>query len=425
MIRRLRYRFILVATAALVIAVSLTLSAVLLLSSRRIDIQYGAVLEAILENGGRLPGRLPDDERIDVDEIPELLYELRFFSVVVDGDGNVSGRDTGHIATVDRQTADRAVGTAVRTGRPEGRVRAERFYFNYASRQTEEGRLYVFIDVSSRAWILREITSYMWIVGLCIAAIFLLIIFFYSREVIAPYVESMEKQQQFITNASHELKTPLAVISANTEMTEKLSGETRWTRSTLKQVERLNGLVARLVTLARMREKKPEDLMPVDMSRVASEEADDFEDVVTVSGKRFSKSVEMGVTVKGDEKSLRELCAILLDNAAKYCDEGGCVSISLAGGRHPALTVSNTYAGEGKVDTSRFFERFYRQDGSHNSQKQGYGIGLSIARDIAFHMEANLRCTFRGGVISFAVTMKRDGPGSGGANPHSDAADKV
>ena len=124
--------------------------------------------------------------------------------------------------------------------------------------------------------------------------------------------------------------------------------------------------------------------------------------------------MENGVTVRGDEKSLRELCAILLDNAAKYCDEGGCVSISLTGGRHPVLMVSNTYAGEGKVDTSRFFERFYRQDGSHNSQKQGYGIGLSIARDIAFHMEANLRCTFRDGVISFAVTMKRDGPAAGG-----------
>ncbi len=416
MIRRLRYRFILVATAALIIAVTLTMSAVMALASHRIDTQYSGLLDAILENGGSLPQRLPDDDaRIGADEIPELLYELRYFTVTVDKDGNVSSRNTEHIASVDAGTAEAAAGKAMKTHRARGRVKVDRSYFNFASAENDGVKLYVFIDVTSRAWILRETTGYMWIVGLCIAVIFLLIIFHYSKRVIAPYVESMEKQQQFITNASHELKTPLAVISANTEMTEMLSGQTKWTQSTLKQVERLNGLVARLVTLARMREKKPEDLMPVDMSHIVSEEAENFEDVVTVSGKRFTKSVDRGVTVRGDEKSLRELCSILLDNAAKYCDEGGCVSIALTGGRHPVLTVSNTYAGDGNVDTSRFFERFYRQDGSHNSQKQGYGIGLSIARDIAFHMEANLRCTFRDGVICFAVTMKRDTQAPGGA----------
>ncbi len=409
MIRRLRYRFILAATAALIAAMVLTMTVVLVLSSRRIDAQYAGVLDAILDNDGQLPKLVPDEDgRISLDEMPELMYEIRFFTVTVGSDGAAVDRDVEHITTVSAQAADRIAERAARAHRAYGRLRMDRAWYSYGSREEGEGRLFAFIDVTSRAWILEEIRAYMGLVSVCIVVFFLLIIFRYSRRIIAPYVESMEKQQQFITNASHELKTPLAVISANTEMTEMLSGETKWTKSTLKQVERLNGLVARLVTLARMREKKSEDLMPVDMSRIASEEADNFEDVVTISGKSFSKNVEGSVIVRGDEKSLREMCTILLDNAAKYCDEGGRVSISLTGGRHPVLTVSNTYAGDGKVDTSRFFDRFYRQDGSRNSQKQGYGIGLSIAQDIAFHMDATLRCTFRDGVISFAVTMKRE-----------------
>ncbi len=416
MIRRLRYKFILAATAALIAAMVLTMTGVMFMASGRIDAQYSGVLDAILQNGGRLPALISDaDGRISLEDVPELLYELRFFTVTVDGEGGVVDRDVTHIATVSRQMADRAAGMAAASRRSEGRIRLERSFYRYDSTQTDTGRLYVFIDVTSRAWILQEVTAYMALVGVCIIVFFLLIIFRYSKKIIAPYVESMEKQQQFITNASHELKTPLAVISANTEMTEMLSGETKWTRSTMNQVERLNGLVARLVTLARMQEKKSEDLVPVDMSRIVSEEADNFEDVVTVTGKRFSKSVEEGVTVRGDEKSLREMCTILLDNAAKYCDEGGCVSIALTGGRHPVLSVSNTYEGDGKVDTARFFERFYRQDGSRNSQKQGYGIGLSIAQDIAAHMDASLRCGYKDGVITFSVSMKRPGQNAAGS----------
>lgn len=418
MIRKLRMRFIALSMAALFFALALTLGLVNLLGRNRTEAQYGAVLEAILDNGGRLPDRIPDrDNRISLRELPELLHEFRYFSSVLREDGTVEEGDLSHIAAVDREGAREVTRLAAGTQREKGLVNRGKSWYSFSLRKEAAGVRYAFLDVTSRLWLVREVFDYSLPVCGAILLIFFLFIFGYSKKVIAPYVVSMEKQQQFVTNAGHELKTPLSIISANTEMLETLGGGNKWTASTLRQVKRMNDLVARLMTLARMEESRPEELVTVDLSRVAAEEAEAFENMVTLSGKTFEKDLELHVLVRGDEKSLREMCSILLDNAAKYCDGGGRVRIELKNGRHPALTVRNSYSKADSVDTSRFFERFYRADGSRNSQKQGYGIGLSIASDIARRMGARIQVSARGGEIAFTLSMRgaepeRDGIGS-------------
>ncbi len=407
MIAKQRFRFVFLSTLALLVAMAVTILAVIGLSALRLDRQYDAMLEALLGNGGRLPPKMMDmDGRISLSELPELVYETRYFAVRLSADGAVISQDLSHISTMNPETARRAVDLALQENAESGKVRLDGGYYAFGRKAGGQDTMYVFIDITSRLWMLREVLGYMMLVVLVILIAYVFVFLYYSKKIIQPQVEAMERQQRFITNASHELKTPLAVISANTEMTEMLHGRDKWTESTLRQVERMSGLTQRLVALCRMEENGQETLSDVDMSRLTAEESGSYEQVILRDGKTFSAKIQDGVVVKGEEKALRELLGILLDNADKYCDAGGKVDLTLSGGRHPALLVANTFADAANVDTSRFFERFYREDGSRNSKKQGYGIGLSIAGDIAARMGGHISAEARNGSIRFVITMR-------------------
>ena len=232
-----------------------------------------------------------------------------------------------------------------------------------------------------------------------------------SADMIQPLVENSRRQREFITNASHELKTPLAVIRSNTEMTEVISGETEWTRSTMKQVERLNGLVQNLILIARSQEqeqsRKTADL---DISQVVRETAESFTSVAASSEKEYRLDIADNVHLTADSSSIQMLCSVLIDNAIKYCDEKGSVRVSLtARGRGRAqLVVSNSYRAGEKIDFSRFFERFYREDGSHHADSGslgGYGIGLSLAQNITSLYGGRISVGWKNGIISFTCPL--------------------
>ena len=171
-------------------------------------------------------------------------------------------------------------------------------------------------------------------------------------------------------------------------------------------MKRLQSLIEDLVVLARLDEMKELPLTEVDFSAVAAESAEPFRSVVEGGGMRFDCDIPPGISVKAEKRALHQLCTILLDNAAKYCDAGGAVAVRLAArGRGARFSVSNTYA-EGKgVDYARFFERFYRQDESHNSGKSGFGIGLSMGREIAERMKGKLKVGYAGDTITFTVEL--------------------
>jgi signal transduction histidine kinase len=232
-----------------------------------------------------------------------------------------------------------------------------------------------------------------------------------SADMIRPLAENSRRQREFITNASHELKTPLAVIRSNTEMTEVISGETEWTRSTMKQVERLGGLVQNLILIARSQEqeqsRKTADL---DISQVVRETAESFTSVAASSEKDYSLDIADNVHLTADSSSIQMLCSVLIDNAIKYCDDEGTIEIYLSQ-KKPykpvTFSISNTYAEGKDVDYSKFFERFFRQDESHTIEgKGGYGIGLSVAESICRKNGGDINATWKDGVITFSCLLK-------------------
>ena len=206
-----------------------------------------------------------------------------------------------------------------------------------------------------------------------------------SKVILKPVEESYKKQKQFITNAGHEIKTPLTIIDANTEVIEMINGESEWTESIKNQVKRLSSLTADLISLSRMEEESRFEMNDFPISDVVEEECEIFKGMAKIKGKELTSEIEKNLSYNGDEKAIRQLTSILLDNAIKYTDENGAIKVRLKkSGRKINLSVYNTVKSITKEDTERMFERFYRADLSRNSETGGYGIGLSIASAIVY-----------------------------------------
>ena len=246
------------------------------------------------------------------------------------------------------------------------------------------------------------------VVGIAALLIAFVLVVVLSGKLIRPEIEMSEKQMKFLTNVSHELKTPLAVIRSNAEMEEILNGENEWTRSTIRQVDRMNGLIQNLVMITKLREiENDKIILDFDLSDVVADTAKEFAAMAEAEGKSLELAIEENISFSGEESKMRQLVMILLDNAVKYCDEGGSISVDLAKQKRGRikLSVSNSYAdGEG-IDCTRFFDRFYREDESRNIDTGGYGIGLSIAASIVEQCRGKIRAEWSEGRITFICEL--------------------
>lgn len=214
--------------------------------------------------------------------------------------------------------------------------------------------------------------------------VFVLVVIF-SRLVFRPIAESYQKQKQFITDASREIKTPLTIIDANVEVIEMMSGENKWTKSTKNQVKRLASLAGQLITLSKMDEGDgAADKMKFSMTDAVIDTTSSFESVAETKGRKLVCDIEENLYFVGEEKRIREMFGIFLDNAVKYSTEGSEIHVSLERkGRKIIYQISNETDLIEKGNQDVLFERFYRSDASRNSATGGSGIGLSVAKAVA------------------------------------------
>ena len=395
MIRDLRKKFILVAMLSTMLVLTVIMG-VVNFSNYREMLDRADEMTALLEqNDGKFPEEPSRHEQDDTETPPakpendekdksrfsvETPFETRYFTVTVDENGEVTDCDLDRIAAVDEETAEEYTQTAQQKNKTTG----FQGIYRYRVTETEDGAKYVFLDCR------REISNFRTVLVttisvslLGLAAVFVLVVIF-SRMVFRPVEESIQKQKRFITDASHELKTPLTIIDANTEVMEMESGESQWTKSTRKQIQRLSGLVQQLVTLSRLDEEKGlEEKCEFNLSEAVSECVQPYESLAQTREKNLTLNIEENLTYTGDERSIRQLAGILMDNAVKYSSENGNITLTLKKkGKKIFLEVYND-AGDlpqGKLDV--LFERFYRLDSSRNSCTGGSGIGLSVAKAI-------------------------------------------
>lgn len=311
---------------------------------------------------------------------PELPYESRYFSVLLDASGNAALADTGKIAAVD---STRAVEYAKSVWR-EGRFRGFADQYRFLSLPVGTGTRIIFLDCGRSLDNCRSFLMTSCGISLAgLAAVFCLILLFSGR-IIRPVSESYEKQKQFITDAGHEIKTPLTVIAADADVLEMNIGENEWLQDIRRQTKRLTELTNDLIFLSRMEEQDELQMLDFPVSDAVEETARAFQALAVTQNKRFILEIQPRLSINGSESAVRQLVSILLDNALKYSPEGGEIALRLnKQARSLRLEVSNTC--EEKLETEkleRLFERFYRADSSHSTQTGGYGIGLSIARAI-------------------------------------------
>lgn len=342
----------------------------------------------------------------DLTDDSEFKYSTRYFAVLYDQSGMVSNVVTSHISSVDEEEAEGLADQARKKFFHFGEI--GRYYYQVSPLEGG-GTIVIYLDRTSQIFIRMRVAyiAAILIVGGTLAAFFIMRCV--SDKIIAPEVENVESQKRFITNASHELKTPLAVIRANTEMQEMLGGSNEWTESTMRQVSRMDGLIKNLVLISRSQEKEgAETLARIMISDIVKETVETFQSLILSEQKTLTMHIQPDIWLLADESRVRQLVLLLMDNAVKYCDDKGAIGVSLLKeGKKTKLVITNSYAKGKDVDYSRFFERFYREDQSHSEEggTGGYGIGLSVAEGIVRQMKGEIGVSWKDGVISFVCVF--------------------
>lgn len=326
------------------------------------------------------------------------------FTVWLSG-GVVSETDVSRISTVTEAEAEEMARALAQAGRTEGTEDS----FRFASAQSPAGEtVYVFLEVSNRRSAVLRVAALSALGGLAGWLLMLGLVILLAKRTIAPIAENMDRQRQFVTDAGHELKTPLAIIQANTEAMELIQGENKWSRNIKAQTVRLTELTRNLLTLARAEEVPTQgSFAPVDLSALTEKTAQMFQTPMEQKGLYLEAELDAGITVRGQEAQLSNLCSILFDNAVKYASQGSALRLRLrAGEKTCTLRLENTCDKLPDCPPERLFDRFYRADAARTQSSGGFGIGLSAAQVIVLQHRGRLEAEYPAeNRVAFTVTL--------------------
>lgn len=393
MIKKLKLKLILCASAAVALLLTLIIGSINLNNYVAVTKDADYILSIIAQNRDTFPEvDIPPNPPNDKEKppkndkkkplyiSPDLLYEVRFFSLQLGADGIVDNIDTSQISSVNYADAVHYAAKAVDIGKNEGFV--DRFRF---MRYTEDGDdNLLFLDCGR----MLETRKHFFIGSVSISflgfVVVLAVLHFIAGRLIRPIAESYEKQKRFIADAGHEIKTPLTVINANAELLELDIGQNESIDDIRQQTERLRRLTDDLIYLSRMEERSIDAMTEFPLSDIVLESAEAFSARARSEGKELKLNITPMLSIKGNPRYLEQLLSIFLDNALKYSPQGDSITVELAKqGRSVSLSVANhVEAPLSEDDLSKIFYRFYRTDPSRNSQTGGHGIGLSIAKAI-------------------------------------------
>ena len=245
---------------------------------------------------------------------------------------------------------------------------------------------------------------YTLIFGAAAIVVFFFLSVYIAKRIVRPLEDSFEKQKRFISDAGHELKTPVSVVSANAELLSREIGENRWLANIRYENERMGELVTQLLELART-ENAAMQTERVDLSRLAAGETLPFECVAFEKGLMLESDLAPDIFVEGDGGRLKQLVSILLDNAVSHA-EGGTVKITLNKERsHAVLSVTNEGAALSSTQREHLFDRFYRIDEARSADSNHYGLGLAIAKAICDAHRGHIEVGCRDGLVEFSVSL--------------------
>lgn len=378
--KTLRKKFILFAMSAVTVLLLVLVGAINGFSWIILDRQSDNILHTIasgddmlMHSGFRERGPFMPSVNMDI------IQSTRFFLVHTDQNGNVLDVNIDRVSSVSEEQAAEYAGKITDTAGKIGN-------YKYEVKRYGEDRLIFFIDTSGQLGVFVMVLSITSAIAFFCWIATLLFVIMLSGRAVRPILAGMEKQKQFITNAGHELKTPLSIIQTNNDASALIYGETKYSRNIRNQTKRLNVLMTNLLTLASLDEETKLPVESVDISELIREMLSAGEDMITQKHITLSSEIQPGIFMQVNRNTFAQMISILLDNAVKYTPEGGTICFSLMDdGGHIEIAEENTCETPADPDPERLFERFYRGDSARtqSSPSSGYGIGLSAARAIA------------------------------------------
>ena len=380
MLKRLRWKF----TGAAMLAVFIVLSVLVVcinLVYRRVTVEgEERILTVIAENNGEIPPYAPrrqeGEEPWGFHMTPETRFETRFFVVWEDADE----KQMDFIAAVTGKDAEAYYRQAEESGADAGFIGQYRFR-RFAG---ENGSFYVFHDCDRQLRSVQNLARVSAIATLASLLVIFALVWLLSGVAIRPTLQGIERQKRFITDASHELKTPLAVIRSYADVLCMEDGDSEWAQGIRRESARMTRLVSDLVLLSRWDEEAPiTEKLPFDLSRALWDTLTPYQNLAETDGKRFEASIDEDLTLTGDEGAIQTAFTTLLENAVQYSLPESTIEFSAKRERrHIAARIVNRCELPDTLDPNRLFDRFYRADPSRARDSGGTGVGLSIAKAI-------------------------------------------
>ncbi len=418
--RKLRRKFIGFSLTAYLIVFILIASSILITNYMKVNERAENIAKIIIENDGVIPkaqyprrdtniwkapeesdkSQVSEDAAAELNASPEdinkriekeALFAARFFTVKLSEELQVKEINIGNTAAINIDDARGYADEVVKDGKL---LKKEGITDNYKyfAGDTSNGKIIVFIDCGKELQDFYFLVRTAGIVGIISVLGVLSVAGVLSKRAVAPIVKAYDKQKQFIIDISHELKTPLSIISANNDITVMEKGETGWTKSTSNQIARLNNLIDMLITLAKLEEKEDDkNKVEFSLNRQIDDVVTGFKSMLTNRGLKIEKYLNEDIVLAGNPYDFKKMLEIVVENATKYSIENSTVSISVKGeGDEVLIGIRNLAEGLEKKDYNDIFERFYRLESSRNSETGGYGIGLAVAKAIAENHRGNI-----------------------------------
>lgn len=385
MIRALQRKFVFAAMLAVTILLIALLGSVNIINTM---IQYketNSLLDLLIsmETAPHIPQRVPpkDGEKkmFEPPNAENTRMSAVYFVTHTNQEGQVIYADVERIASMSEEDAAEMTEMARKNGRLGG------YRYRSAITQNGEKTVWVFLNISGQIRAVVRLLGVSALIGMVSWLIMLMLILLLSGRAIRPIAANIERQKQFVTDAGHEIKTPLAIILANTDAMELHNGASKWSHNIREQVMRLNGLMQNLLTLSRLDEGRPVLATEmVSLSQIIEETVEMFRERMELKNLSVTSCAQPEVTIIANRELLMRLLSILLDNAVKYAPDGSLIEIELLHhDKRTQLIVVNECENIPKCPPEMLFDRFFRADKARTQQSGGYGIGLSAARSIA------------------------------------------
>lgn len=332
-------------------------------------------------------------------------YRTRFFRIFLDEDKKVTNVNMDHIAAVDVKKAVRMTKMAMLRRGKVGLVGSYRYRKEYKDGQV---RSIIFLDCKENQSFYHLAVTITITVSTLLTCLITVIFAIASKRAVRPFEINSNRQKQFITDAGHELKTPLAIISANAEVLQYKGDGNEWTQNIIDQTKHMGKLINQLLVLAKLDEvQEKSEKQEADLKLLLEETIEPFEEVATQKKVTLKLHLEEGVTIRVNREQIAQLVSILTENAAKYVNDGGKIVWRLTKTQHGAVLVVKNTTEKELPDTKRMFDRFYRSDSSRSSKTGGQGIGLSIAKKIVDSHKGSITAKAGDGMVTFRVSLPK------------------